>query len=144
MHGKVKRYNGRPAPPAPGGVPPRHYRRPPLSPDLSPPSFFLSSFPLDTHLSSPLSLSRPSLSLQIHLAFRNASSSPRPERGAEHVATMRNLSSWGRTMRATLSLSSFSTAVVRRRRRCRCRLAPLSSRCINDSPIRYGFCNVRS
>lgn len=44
---KVKQYN------APPGAPPRHYRRPPLSPapDLSP-FFRLSSFPLDTHLSS--------------------------------------------------------------------------------------------
>lgn len=50
---KVKQYNGRPAPPGAGGAPPRHYRRPPLSPapDLSP-FFRLSSFPLDTHLSS--------------------------------------------------------------------------------------------
>lgn len=141
---KVKQYNGRPAPPGAGGAPPRHYRRPPLSPapDLSP-FFRLSSFPLDTHLSS---------------LFRLLSFLPRSverERrggGRERVATMRNLLSW--TMRATLSLS---LSLLFPRPRCyavprhrSCRLALVSRlsilvadpRYINGSSIRYAFCNL--
>lgn len=98
---KVKQYN------APPGAPPRHYRRPPLSPapDLSP-FFRLSSFPLDTHLSSS-----PFLFRLLSFLPRSAVEREREGESRERVATMRNLLSWSRTMRATLPLS-FSTAAV--------------------------------